>query len=40
VGSPVRLGLRGSARLDGQEVSLGYFLLRRPISAVRQWLGL
>ncbi len=38
--STVRLGLRGSARLDGQEVSLGYFLLRRPISAVRQWFGL
>ena len=37
--STVRLGLRGSARLDGQEVSLGYFLLRRPISATRQWLG-
>lgn len=36
----VRLGLRGSARLDGQEVSLGYFLLRRPITAARQWLGL
>jgi multidrug efflux pump subunit AcrA (membrane-fusion protein) len=39
-GSQVRLGLRGSARLDGEEVSLGYFLLRRPMSAVRQWLGL
>jgi multidrug efflux pump subunit AcrA (membrane-fusion protein) len=39
-GSQVRLGLRGSARLDGEEVSLGYFLLRRPITAARQWLGL
>lgn len=38
-GSAVRLGLRGSAKISGQEVSLGYFVFRRPLAAVRQWLG-
>lgn len=36
----VRLGMRGSAKIDGEWVALGYFLLRRPLSAARQWLGL
>lgn len=34
-----RLGTRGTAQLYGERVSLGFYLLRRPISAVRQWLG-
>jgi Biotin-lipoyl like len=37
---PVRLGLRGTAQLSGQWVSLGFYLFRRPISAVRQHFGI
>jgi hypothetical protein len=35
-----RLGLRGTARLDGHRVPLIYWLLRRPLGAVRAVLGL
>ena len=35
----VRLGLRGSAKINGEWVVLGYFIFRRPLGAVRQWLG-
>ncbi|WP_280817545.1 HlyD family efflux transporter periplasmic adaptor subunit [Variovorax sp. TBS-050B] len=38
--APERLGLRGTARLYGEPVSLLYYLLRRPITAARQWTGL
>ena len=34
-----RLGLRGSAKIDGERVALGYFLFRRPLVVARQWLG-
>lgn len=34
-----RVGLQGSAVLYGQRVSLGYWLLRRPLAAVRHWAG-
>ncbi|MGB4864627.1 MAG: HlyD family secretion protein, partial [Hyphomicrobium sp.] len=34
-----RLGVRGTAQISGDQVSLGYFLFRRPITAMRQWLG-
>lgn len=34
-----RIGLRGTAKLFGDEVRLGYYLLRKPLSAVRQWTG-
>ncbi|MEC5384081.1 HlyD family efflux transporter periplasmic adaptor subunit [Uliginosibacterium sp. H3] len=34
-----RLGLHGTAKLYGERVSLGYYLLRRPIAAVRAWTG-
>ncbi|MCR6633053.1 MAG: HlyD family efflux transporter periplasmic adaptor subunit [Magnetospirillum sp.] len=34
-----RLGLRGTARLSGGSVPLAYWLLRRPIGAVRAWVG-
>ncbi len=34
-----RIGLQGSAKVYGEEVSLFYYLFRRPITALRQWLG-
>ncbi len=34
-----RIGLRGTARIYGEETSLIYYLLRRPITVARQWLG-
>ncbi|TDP01126.1 efflux RND transporter periplasmic adaptor subunit [Marinomonas balearica] len=34
-----RIGLRGVAKLYGEEVSLAYYVLRRPITYVRQTLG-
>ncbi|PYF83296.1 HlyD family secretion protein [Marinomonas alcarazii] len=37
---PPRIGLRGTAKLYGEQVSLAYYLLRRPITFVRQRLGL
>ncbi|MBS0452376.1 MAG: HlyD family efflux transporter periplasmic adaptor subunit [Proteobacteria bacterium] len=37
---PERLGLRGTARVYGERVSLLYYLLRRPITAARQWTGI
>ena len=35
-----RLGTRGTAQLYGADVPLAFYLLRRPIAAVRQWLGI
>jgi len=35
-----KLGLRGSARISGENVSLFYYIFRRPIIAARQWTGL
>ena len=35
-----RIGLRGTARISGDWVILGYFLFRRPIATVREWTGL
>jgi hypothetical protein len=40
VGDAPRIGLRGTAQLLGEDVSLGFYVLRRPISAVRQYLGI
>lgn len=37
--APPLLGLRGTARLSGRSLPLGLIILRRPILAVRQWLG-
>jgi multidrug resistance efflux pump len=34
-----RIGLKGTAKLYGDDVSLAAAMLRRPISAARQWLG-
>lgn len=35
-----RLGLHGTAKLYGERVLLGYYLFRRPLSALRAWSGL
>lgn len=37
--TPPRIGLRGTAKLYGERVPLVYYLLRRPITFVRQNLG-
>lgn len=34
-----RLGLKGTARLDGERVPLVYWLFRRPLATVRQYVG-
>lgn len=38
--APPRLGIRGTAQLFGNSVSLGFYLFRRPIAAVRQLTGI
>lgn len=35
-----RLGWRGTLKIEGSEVSLFYFLFRRPIATARQWMGI
>ena len=35
-----RLGLRGTARLEGETVWLAYWMFRRPIAALRQFVGI
>ncbi len=35
-----RIGLKGTAKLYGAQVTLGYWLFRRPIAAAREWAGL
>lgn len=35
-----RLGLRGTAKLYGGWVTLGYYLFRRPLATLREWSGL
>jgi HlyD family secretion protein len=37
---PPRIGLRGTAQLIGKKVPLGFYLLRRPISELRQHFGI
>ena len=37
--APLRIGLRGTARVEGPSVRLFYYLFRRPLTAARQWLG-
>lgn len=36
---PPRVGLRGTAKVYGEKVSIFFYLFRRPITSVRQWLG-
>ena len=35
-----RLGVRGTAQLYGEDVPLVLYLFRRPLSALRQWIGI
>ena len=35
-----RLGLRGTARIEGEKVSLLYWMTRRPVSVLRQFFGI
>lgn len=37
--APPRIGMRGTARIYGERVSLFFYLFRRPITSLRQWLG-
>jgi multidrug resistance efflux pump len=37
--APQRIGFRGTAQVKGEEVSLGFYILRRPIAALRQAIG-
>lgn len=34
-----RIGLRGTAKLYGERVVLGYYLMRRPLAKLREWSG-
>ena len=34
-----RIGSRGTAQIYGEDVSLGFYVFRRPLAAVRQWVG-
>lgn len=34
-----RIGLRGTAKLYGDRVMLGYYLMRRPLATLREWTG-
>lgn len=34
-----RVGWRGTARVDGEQVTLGYYLFRRPWASLRSWIG-
>ncbi|MEO5378858.1 MAG: efflux RND transporter periplasmic adaptor subunit [Magnetococcus sp. DMHC-6] len=37
--SPPRIGLKATAKIIGQPTTLFYYLFRRPLTAVRQWIG-
>ncbi len=37
---PLRIGLRGTAKIFGNQVPLYYYLFRRPLAGIRQFLGL
>ena len=39
-GKAPRLGVRGTAQLYGEDVPLAFFLFRRPLTAIRQWIGI
>lgn len=34
-----RIGLKGTAKIFGERVTLGYYLFRRPLAALREWSG-
>ena len=35
----IRIGLRGTAKIYGEWVCIGYYLLRRPLGRLREWSG-
>jgi hypothetical protein len=35
-----RVGLKGTARVSGRYVPLVYWVMRRPLAAIRPWVGL
>jgi hypothetical protein len=35
-----RIGLKGTAKVFGSRVPFVYYVLRRPLAALRQWLGM
>lgn len=37
--TPPRVGLKGTAKLEGERVPLAYWVLRRPLAAARAWAG-
>ncbi len=37
--APPRIGLRGTAKLYGEKATLFYYIFRKPLTALRQWLG-
>ncbi|MBF0381373.1 MAG: HlyD family efflux transporter periplasmic adaptor subunit [Magnetococcales bacterium] len=39
-GPPPRIGLKGTVKIYGEEVTLFYYLFRRPLAALRQTLGM
>jgi len=39
-GHPPRIGLRGAAKIYGEKVTLFYYLMRRPLSALRRYFGI
>lgn len=39
-GERPRIGLRGTAKVEGRDVPLYLYLFRRPLSAFRQWFGI
>ncbi len=39
-GTEHRVGLKGTVRLSGRRVPLGYWMLRRPLAALREWVGM
>ncbi|MGE4416254.1 MAG: HlyD family efflux transporter periplasmic adaptor subunit, partial [Marinobacterium sp.] len=34
-----RIGLKGTAKIYGERVSLFFYLFRRPLTSLRQWIG-
>ncbi len=38
--APLRIGMRGVAKLYGKKTTLFLYVFRRPLAATRQWLGL
>ena len=39
-GTAMRLGVHGTAQVAGNKVPLAFYLFRRPVAAIRQWIGL